>query len=63
MKEKVLAVRVRFETYEDFWSFCFHKCSEFRVGCAKSCLIRKRLGIPPFGKSYLGKLSGPVKVV
>jgi hypothetical protein len=51
-----------FESYEEFWNYCFSRCGEFKVGCAKSCEIRKSLGIPPFEKSYLGKLEGKVKL-
>jgi hypothetical protein len=41
--------------------FCFGQCQCFKLGCAAQCEIRKRLGIPPFGKSYLGKLKGEIK--
>lgn len=51
-----------FLRYEEFWSFCFLKCYDFNLGCAKCCLLRKRLGIPPFGKSYLAKLKGEVNI-
>ena len=51
-----------FKTYEEFWIYCFSKCEAFKVGCAKSCEIRKRLAIPPFENSYLGKLEGKIIV-
>jgi hypothetical protein len=52
-----------FRTYEEFWEFCKRECLDRGVGCANRCMLRKLLGIPPFGKTYEGKLHGPVKVV
>ncbi|MEM2112219.1 MAG: hypothetical protein QXX08_10165 [Candidatus Bathyarchaeia archaeon] len=52
-----------FKTYEEFWLFCFSQCRDFRVGCANSCELRKRLEIPPHGKSYLGKIKGEIKQI
>jgi hypothetical protein len=49
-----------FRTYEEFWIFCSSQCRNFRVGCANNCELRKRLDIPPHGKSYLGKLKGEI---
>lgn len=54
------SLRSRF--YEDFWDFCSRQCRGFRVGCARSCELRKRLGIPPHGKSYFGKLKGEIRL-
>ena len=54
-------VLVRFGTYEEFWRFCFGQCRDFKVGCAVNCPTRKKLGIPPFGKSYLGKMKGEIR--
>ncbi len=47
-------------SYEEFWFFCFHTCPKVRVGCANSCKFREKLGIPPFGNSYAGKLEGRI---
>jgi hypothetical protein len=52
-----------FRTYEEFWAWCNNQCPDRAVGCANKCIVRKMLGIPPFGKTYEGKLQGPVKVV
>ena len=49
-------VLLRFRTYEEFWCFCFSQCRDFKLGCAVRCELREKLGIPPFGKSYLGKM-------
>jgi len=54
-------VLLRFRTYEEFWSFCFGQCKYFKLGCAADCLLRKKLEIPPFSKSYLGKMKGEVR--
>ena len=54
-------VVLRFGRYEEFWEFCFGHCRSFRVGCACSCVLRRELGIPPFGESYLGKMKGEIK--
>jgi hypothetical protein len=43
-----------FRTYEEFWDFCFSKCTEFKIGCASSCRFRRNLGIPPFGSCIWG---------
>jgi hypothetical protein len=51
---------LRFRTFEEFWSFCFAHCTDFKVGCAAQCPIRKKLEIPPFSKSYLGKMKGEI---
>ncbi|MCJ7631794.1 hypothetical protein MUP77_05270 [Candidatus Bathyarchaeota archaeon] len=53
---------LRFSRYEEFWHYCFCECRDSRVGCACSCGLRKRLKIPPHGKSYLGKLEGEVRL-
>ena len=53
-------VALVFDSYEVFWGFCFFQCRGFKVDCARSCVFRKRLGIPPFGKSYLGRLEGMI---
>lgn len=52
---------LKFTSYEEFWRFCHGQCPDFREGCASDCELRKRLGIPPFGKSYLGKLKGEIQ--
>jgi len=52
-----------FKTYEDFWKFCKSECPDRAVGCATKCILRRLLGIPPFSKTYEGKLQGPVRVV
>ena len=52
---------LRFKTYEEFWRYCFGQCRNFKLGCAVDCELRKRLGIPPHGKSYEGKLKGEVQ--
>jgi len=49
-----------FKTYEEFWDFCNNRCPDRAVGCANKCILRKLLGIPPFGKTYEGKLSGKI---
>jgi hypothetical protein len=59
---QVKAVMV-FRRYEEFWAWCNNQCPDRAVGCANKCILRKMLGIPPFGKTYEGKLQGPVKVV
>jgi hypothetical protein len=51
---------VPFRTYEEFWEFCDRKCPDRSLGCANKCALRKLLGIPPFGRSYEGKLQGPI---
>jgi hypothetical protein len=51
---------VRFRLFEEFWDYCLGRCGSFRVGCADRCELRKRLRIPPFGKSYFGKLKGEI---
>ena len=56
-----------FECYEDFWDFCFYACPSKNLAfephsfCAGSCEHRKRLGIPPHGLSYQGKMRGKIK--
>jgi len=55
-------VLLSFKTYEEFWRYCFCQCQNFKVGCAVSCELRKRLRIPPHGRSYKGKLEGEVKL-
>jgi hypothetical protein len=52
-----------FSDYSEFWEFCKRECPDRTIGCANKCILRRILGIPPFGKSYEGKLQGPVKVV
>jgi hypothetical protein len=59
MKEDVKKL-VGFSDYESFWEFCNHQCPDRAIGCAKKCILRKLLGIPPFGKSYEGKLQGKI---
>jgi hypothetical protein len=54
-------VLLRFRTYEEFWLFCFGQCRDFKLGCAAQCEIRKKLEIPPFSKSYLGKMKGEIR--
>jgi hypothetical protein len=54
------SVEIVFLRYEEFWSFCFSKCDDFKLGCARSCKVREQLDIPPFGKSYFAKLTGEV---
>ena len=54
-------ISLKFSRYEEFWSYCFGQCRDFKLGCAVDCLLRRRLGIPPHGKSYLEKLKGEVK--
>jgi hypothetical protein len=51
-----------FHTYEEFWAWCNSKCPDRAVGCARKCLLRKMLDIPPFGRSYEGKLQGRIEV-
>ena len=36
----------RFRTYEEFWDFCLNKCPNFKLGCAKTCELRKALKSP-----------------
>jgi len=52
---------LRFQRYEEFWRFCFRECRDFKVGYAVDCEFRKRLKIPPHGKSCEGKLEGEIK--
>jgi hypothetical protein len=40
-----------FTTYEEFWAWCNNQCPDRAVGCANKCILRKMLGIPPFGKT------------
>jgi len=54
-------IPLKFRTYEEFWYFCFNQCRDFRAGCAVHCPIRKKLEIPPFSKSYLGKMKGEIR--
>jgi hypothetical protein len=41
---------IMFTTYEEFWAWCNNQCPDRAVGCANKCILRKMLGIPPFGK-------------
>ena len=54
----VVQVKIEFRTWEDFWRYCRQECSNFKTGCANECELRKRLGIPPFSRSYEGKETG-----
>ncbi len=47
-------------SFEEFWFFCFSRWEKAKGDCVKSCELRKRLEIPPFGNSYDGKLEGTV---
>ena len=51
---------MRFLRYEDFWGWCMNECQAKHLGCAKTCIYRIKLKIPPHGPSYRGKLSGPI---
>jgi hypothetical protein len=51
---------IGFSDYESFWRWCREECPDRAIGCANKCIIRKLLGIPPFGKTYEGKLSGKI---
>jgi len=51
---------LHFASYDEFWVFCFFHCGKLKDGCARSCELRKFLGIPPFGKSYIGKFEGRI---
>jgi hypothetical protein len=61
-EKKAEAVKpiVVFSDYSEFWDFCNNRCPDRAIGCANKCIIRKLLGIPPFGKSYEGKLQGKI---
>lgn len=51
----------RFKTYEGSWRYCFGQCRDLKLGCAVDCELRKGLGTPAHGKSYVGKLGGEVQ--
>jgi hypothetical protein len=55
-----LKPNVPFKDYGSFWRWCREECPDRSIGCANKCALRKLLGIPPFGRSYKGKLSGPI---
>jgi hypothetical protein len=59
-KAETLKPIIVFHSYEEFWSWCNSQCPDRAIGCAKKCILRRLLGIPPFGKSYEGKLSGKI---
>ncbi len=56
-----MKTEVAFRTFEEFWSFCRRLCPDFKTGCANECELRKKLGIPPFSRSYEGKETGAIK--
>jgi hypothetical protein len=59
-KAEALKPIIVFHSYEEFWDFCNRQCPDRAIGCANKCILRKLLGIPPFGKTYEGKLSGKI---
>lgn len=51
---------IPFKTYDEFWEFCNSgKCPDRTIGCAKTCIYRKLLNLPPFGRRYI--LSGKIE--
>ena len=43
---------MRFKDYSDFWYFCMFECQAKHLGCAKTCIYRIRLKLPPHGPRY-----------
>ena len=67
VKEHKPVTGTEFEYYQDFWDFCFYACPSRGLAlephsfCAGSCEHRRRLGIPPHGLNYDGKIRGKIE--